>query len=123
MRAVDDARRLIARFPRHPEHTRERWLHDCGSFFRISASLAKKLWYREQKRIDADTYLRMRERADNLLQSAGRREAILNDTARLLAAPARVASQATAPQGLGSGDVLPTGSGEGRKGRTASSVP
>ena len=114
VRAVDDARNMLRAFPRDPEHTRNIWLQCCGRFFGTSASLAKKLWYREQKRIDADTYLRMRERHQTLMRSAQRRQELLKDVDAVVGAAARLAGQEARREGMASGASLPGGGQEAR---------
>jgi hypothetical protein len=100
VRAVDDARDMLRAFPRDPEHTRNIWLQCCSRFYGMSASLAKKLWYREQKRIDADTYLRMRERHEALMRSAQRRQELLKDVDAVVGAVSRTMGDVARREGM-----------------------
>ncbi len=59
MSAVVLAKGWLLRFPRKPTDTKERWFERAARFFEIHPRKAKKLFYDEIDRMDADEMLGM----------------------------------------------------------------
>ena len=59
--------------------TRQAWFRRAGSVFGLSAREVKKIFYREKKRIDADTMDRIRDRLGELREQANDNQARLNE--------------------------------------------
>lgn len=86
MPAVVEAREMMCAVPFAPDrHTKGTWLRHVAGLFGLTPSKAKKIFYGEVKRIDADTFNRMRERLDALQESAKTRRERLNDLIHLSA--------------------------------------
>ena len=85
MPAVAEAGEFLRSFPRHADQSKPAWMRAAARFFGLTFSQAKKLYYGEVKTIDADVYLRMRARLDELQRAQIKRQEILNDAAILIA--------------------------------------
>lgn len=85
MSAVVQARDMICAIPITHADTKLSWLRRAGSLLGLNPSQAKKIYYREVKRIDADTFNRMRDQLDALKERALQRRETLNDLSNLIA--------------------------------------
>jgi hypothetical protein len=83
--AVVEARDMLcAAVPFEPERdTKRSWIRRASSALGIDPAKGKRIFYREVKRIDADTFARMRDRLDALQETAATRRERLNDLATL----------------------------------------
>lgn len=79
MPAVVEARSMICAVPRDPRHTRATWLQYVGNLLGIHPRQAKKIFYGELKRIDADTFRRMQSNLEALQTKALERRETLNE--------------------------------------------
>jgi hypothetical protein len=84
MPAVVEAGTYLRSFPRHADQSKPAWMRSAGRYFGLTFAQTKKLYYGEVKTIDADTFLRMRERLDDLKKQQSKRLEILDDARRLL---------------------------------------
>lgn len=80
-RAVVEARDMICAIPRAHDATKLSWLFHAAGQLAIHFRLAKKLYYREVKRIDADTMDRMRIRFEEIQEAASKRRELMNELA------------------------------------------
>lgn len=87
MSAVLEARAALCAVPFDPgRHSKGTWLREAARLYRISESFAKKIYYGEKKRMDADTLDRMRvirEQLTDLRASARVRREKFNELADL----------------------------------------
>ena len=67
MPAVVEAGTYLRSFPRHADQSKPAWMRSAGRYFGLTFAQTKKLYYGEVKTIDADTFLRMRERLNEIL--------------------------------------------------------
>lgn len=96
MSAVVVAKGWLLRFPRKPTDTKERWFEKAGSFFGIHPRKAKKLFYDEIDRMDADELLGMCRNFMRLERSIITMEEGLNELETLAR---KAAAEASHPQG------------------------
>lgn len=87
MSAVLEAREALCAVPFDPgRHSKRLWLREAAALYRISERFAKKIYYREKKRMDADTLDRMRairEQLTDLRASARMRQEKFNELATM----------------------------------------
>lgn len=90
--AASEVRSFLCAIPRGHNDTRETWLRRAGSFLGLTPRRARSVWYGEKIRIDADEYLRMCARMDQLKKSQLKRQGVLRDVDALVGSVSRVAS-------------------------------
>lgn len=83
MRAVTLAKGWLLEYPRKPTDTKQRWFENAASYFGIHPRKAKKLFYDEIDRMDADEWLGMKRQFEQLEQSANRRRKGLDELENL----------------------------------------
>lgn len=99
MPAVVEARSWLLRFPRSPMDTKESWFRKAAGFFAIHPRKAKKLFYEEIDRMDADEYLGMKRQFEQLEQSAIRRRKGLDELENLARASTHAEGHQEIPRG------------------------
>jgi len=107
--AANEVRSFLCAIPRTHHDTRETWLRRAGSFLGLTPRRARSVWYGEKVRIDADEYLRMRARIDQLKKSQIKRRELLNDVDDLVGEVSQVAGAPARRKGLVRDDLLREG--------------
>lgn len=81
MPAVLEARSMLCAVLLETERGESRgvWLTRAARLLAITPSIARGLYYQKKKRIDADTYLRMRDRLEDLKERADANRTRIND--------------------------------------------
>jgi hypothetical protein len=84
MPAVVEAREMILAVPFDPAvDTKGAWLRRAGALLGLGERKAARIFYREVKRIDADTFNRMRAKLNELQEQANENTRRLNDLIHL----------------------------------------
>ncbi len=112
MNAVSECRTWICAVPRGPFDTRGTWLQRVGKVFGIHPKLASDIFYERKKRLDADTYNRMRDRLVDLQERAAMRWETLNEIATRTA-ELRSAAGSRNPDGNSRGTSVAGGPSDG----------
>ena len=91
MPAVIEARTMLCAVPVDTTRGESRgvWLSRAARLLAITPSVARGIYYQKKKRIDADTYLRMRDRLDELKERADANRTRINDLIHFRHAHAR----------------------------------
>jgi len=86
MNAADDLRDMLIRLGGPLQHTdtKESWLRRVARLAGMSERQARKYYYREAKRVDADTYLRIQQQIVELERTIANRKDTLNALETLL---------------------------------------
>lgn len=87
MPAVVEARSMLCAVPIDLSRGESKgvWLQRVGRLLGLSSAKAKRIYYQEVKRIDADTYNRMRTQLNELQERAEARRETLNEIHRRIA--------------------------------------
>lgn len=86
MTAADDLRDMLIRLGGPLQHTdtKESWLRRVARLAGMSERQARQYYYREAKRVDADTYLRIQQQIVDLERTIANRKETLNALETLL---------------------------------------